>query len=221
MTISTDFPDRRRAVSRSLAAVSLGLTLLIGLPAEAVLAAGPSQIASVTGTYDCTSSSSQCNTNVYSAPAGARGTMVCWEDGRSAVGSVRWFYFRFDNGKEGFVPANRVAAQTSVNACSDTTTNNSLRPYRRGVAAAKWALSRNGQIAVSSADQARLSSRGGVASNWTQGDWSGDCSGFVFPGNICTRSEILSNCISTDHAIIPACTVLHGNILSSHRSYAL
>ena len=47
------------------------------------------------------------------------------------------------------------------------------------------------------------------------------CSGFVFPGNICTRSEILSNCISTDHAIIPACTVLHGNILSSHRSYAL
>jgi cell wall-associated NlpC family hydrolase len=106
--------------------------------------------------------------------------MVCWEDGRSGAGSVRWFYFRFDNGHEGFVPATRVYPQTTVNACSDTSTSNSLRTYRRGVAAARWALSRNNQVYVSRADQDRLASHGGVSSNWTEGDWSGDCSGFVF-----------------------------------------
>lgn len=161
----------------ALLVLTMAGSLAVAVPAAA---AGPSRMSASTGTYDCTSTSSQCTTNRYSASAGARGTMVCWEEGREAAGGRKWFYFRYDNGREGFVPANRVSSQTVVDRCSNTTTSNSLRSYRRGVAAARWALSRNGQRAVSRADQDRLAARGGVSPNHTLGDWSGDCSGFVF-----------------------------------------
>lgn len=161
--------------------LAFGLAMVVAgliVPASPAAAAGYSQITSNTSTYDCVDGTKQCTTNRYTAVSTLRGTMVCFRDGRREAGTVRFFYMRFDNGKEGFVPATRVNPQSAVNNCSDSTTSNSLLKFRRGVWAADWALGRNGDVSISAADQKIVSA--GCSASCTKGDWSGDCSGFVY-----------------------------------------
>lgn len=166
---------RTRATAALLLAVAMAT---VGVVAEAPAAGAEtfsSKITRPVGMYDCTSTSVLCTTRVVQANTGDLGRMVCWEDGRSADGQVRWFYMRLKNGKQGFVPASRVQPQAKVKSCRDKNASNEID----GVIVARWALGRNGQISVPAAEQNLLSSLYGVPSNFTRGDWSGDCVGFT------------------------------------------
>ena len=170
-------PLRRRWQALAVIVGALLSTLggLTGAPPPASAETFGSRISQTVSLYDCTSSSALCTTAVTSAAGGTTARMVCWEDGRSAAGSVRWFYVRLSNGRQGFVPANRVASQTAVKSCRDRNASNEID----GVIAARWALGRNGAVAVTAAEQDRLAAVWGVPRNHTLGDWSGDCIGFA------------------------------------------
>jgi len=161
---------RRAVLAVLVAACTAGPPLLAARPVAAETF--PSRITATVGMYDCTSGSALCTTAVRTATGGTAARMVCWEDGRAAAGSVRWFYVRLANGSQGFVPANRVGTQASVRSCRDRNASNEID----GVIAARWALGRNGVAAVSGADQYRLNVVWPVN---TYGDWSGDCIGFA------------------------------------------
>lgn len=160
---------------------ALGLCLVVAavgmvLPAAPAGAETfPSKITKAVGLYDCTSSSTLCTTKVTTADLGVTGRMVCWEDGRSADGQVRWFYMRLSNGRQGFAPASRVWPQSSVKSCRDANASQEID----GVIAARWALGRNGQVDVPATEKNRLAALYGVSVNHTYGDWSGDCIGFT------------------------------------------
>lgn len=161
---------RRAVLAVLVAAGTAGPPLLAARPAAAETF--PSRITATVGMYDCTSGSALCTTAVTTATGGTAARMVCWEDGRAAAGSVRWFYVRLSNGRQGFVPANRVGAQAAVRSCGDRNASNEID----GVIAARWALGHNGATAVSRAEQDRLNAVWPVN---TYGDWSGDCIGFA------------------------------------------
>jgi hypothetical protein len=166
---------RTKAVKASLLAASMAMASLgaVAQPAEAETFS--SRITRDVGLYDCTSTSTLCTTKVTQAYAGNAARMVCWEDGRSADGQTRWFYMRLSNGRQGFVPASRVWPQITVKSCRDRNASNEID----GVIAARWALGRNGQVAVPAADQTLLSNLYRVSATFTRGDWSGDCIAFT------------------------------------------
>jgi hypothetical protein len=164
---------RRAVLAAVVATCAAAPPLLTARAAEAETFS--SRITANVGMYDCTSASALCTTAVTTAPGGTAARMVCWEDGRAAAGSVRWFYVRLANGRQGFVPANRVAAQAAVRSCGDRNASNEID----GVIAARWALGRNGAVDVPRAEQDRLAAVWGVSRGHTYGDWSGDCIGFA------------------------------------------
>lgn len=153
-----------------VAASAVAPTLLAAQPAAAETFS--SRITARVGMYDCTGGAARCTRAVTIASGGSAARMVCWEDGRSAAGSVRWFYVRLSNGRQGFVPANRVARQTRVEACWDRNASREID----GVIAARWALGHDGARSVTTAEQSRLNRVWPVD---TYGDWSGDCIGFA------------------------------------------
>jgi hypothetical protein len=154
----------------------IGSVLVVGSVAEAETFG--SVMSARSGMYDCTSDAAVCTRSVAVADPGLRARMVCWEDGRVGAGQRRWFYVRLANGRQGFVPASRVARQTSVRWCRDANASNEID----GVIAARWALGRAGVVSVTAAERSRLSAITGVSENHTLGDWSGDCIGFAVLG---------------------------------------
>lgn len=174
MTMSTSPSVRKRLTMFGIVGALLA-SLVVAPPASAQTSTYPSKMAKSSGMYDCVSSSTTCLAKVTDAVAGAKARMVCWQEGRSIDGQKKWFYVVLENGRSGFVPAPRVSSQRTVKSCTDKNASNEID----GVIAANWALSRNKAISVSSSDAATLSRVWGVSSNYTLGDWSGDCISFA------------------------------------------
>ncbi|MGE3445903.1 MAG: hypothetical protein AB7L13_24970 [Acidimicrobiia bacterium] len=148
----------------------------------------PSGIKGPATLYDCISTVAFCMTPVSTATAANRVHMICWEDGRTTDGQVRWFYVRLDYGGEGYISAPMVTKQVKVQNCrnphsvsgwSDTFREGYYPiPWYEvyGVLAARSAIGRRGQAFISGADQAVLNNIG-YADHY--GNWSADCIGFV------------------------------------------
>lgn len=155
-------------------AVALGALTTTGAPASAA-EQFPSKVAQASGLYDCVSTSTQCSTKVTTADAGVTARMVCWREGRTADNQAKWFYVRLSNGRQGYLPAPRISAQTTVKSCLDTNASVEID----GVIASNWALSRNFQTGIGSTDATTLTNVFAMTPAKTFGDWSGDCISFA------------------------------------------